>query len=174
MVPVNVTGKTATSPVLMATNEASGQTVDAFYAVTIDSYVFPGSANVSSQSFGVLDTGTSLTTVPSPVRLPYLPFEPTFCDASFPPPGNTQTNSHQIAQALNAQFKPPAVVDNGTFVIDCNAKAPPFAVQIGGVQFSVDGTDLIFVGGTDENGNDVCISGVQDGGPDDGSGLFIL
>jgi hypothetical protein len=82
MVPVAVTGKTATSPVLMFTNEASGQTVDAFYAVTIDSFIFPGSANVSSQSFGILDTGTSLTFLPTPVRLPHVPFEPAFCYSS--------------------------------------------------------------------------------------------
>jgi hypothetical protein len=87
---------------------------------------------------------------------------------------NAQTDSRQIVQALNAQFKPPAVVEDGTFVVDCNAKAPPFAVQIGGVQFSVDGADLIFEDGTDENGKEVCISGVQDGGPDNGSDLFIL
>jgi hypothetical protein len=72
MVPVAVTGKTATSPVLMFTNEASGRRVDAFYAVTIDSFIFPGSANVSSQSFAILDTGTSLTLLPTPVRPPPL------------------------------------------------------------------------------------------------------
>jgi hypothetical protein len=60
------------------------------------------------------------------------------------------------------------------FVVDCKAKAPPFAVQIGGVQFSVDGADLIVADGTDENGNEVCVSGVQNGGLDNGSDIFVL
>ncbi|EIN11161.1 acid protease [Punctularia strigosozonata HHB-11173 SS5] len=144
--PVAVTNASASAPVLLATNSA-GNTTEAFYAVNVDAYVFPGSTKLSTKGFAILDTGTSLTYVPTPV-----------------------------AQALTKQFKPRGFLDEGSglFIVGCNATAPAFAVQIGGVQFSVDAKDLVLLGGTDENGSDVCISGVQDGGPDNGEDIFIL
>jgi hypothetical protein len=82
----------------------------------------------------------------------------------------------QIAKALAKAFKPPATFneDQDTFFVDCNATAPPFAVTIGGVEFSVSGKDNILPVGEDETGKQVCILGTQDGGPDEDGNIFIL
>jgi hypothetical protein len=57
--------------------------------------------------------------------------------------------------------------------VACNATAPPFYVVIGGTQFAVAGADLILPIG-EIDGKQVCISGVQDGGPNTPDNIFIL
>ena len=44
-----------------------------------------------------------------------------------------------IANAIAAAFSPPAVYDDdlGFYAVPCNAKAPSFAIKIGGVEFPV-------------------------------------
>ncbi|VDC00346.1 unnamed protein product [Peniophora sp. CBMAI 1063] len=144
--PVDVTTTTVTVPI-------QGEQVSAkdseffFYTVDIDSYVFPGSDALSTSGQSILDTGTTLLYLPTP-----------------------------IANALAAAFDPPAVFsdDEGAYIVDCNATAPEFSVVIGGVSFAVTAADLILPIGADEDGNQVCISGHDDGGPDEDGNIFIL
>jgi len=49
-----------------------------------------------------------------------------------------------IAAAVNAQFQPAATLgDSGTWFVDCNAKAPPFGIVVGGVKFLVNPVDML-------------------------------
>ncbi|KAJ7441670.1 acid protease [Mycena galericulata] len=119
-----------------------------FYTVDVDSYIFPGSDKVvTANNSTVLDTGTTVNVVPSPV-----------------------------AAAYAAQFSPPAVVDpnTGLYTIACNATVPDFAVTIGGKTFPIDKRDQILPTGTDANNSTICITGTQDGGPDQAGAVFIL
>ncbi|EIN11159.1 acid protease [Punctularia strigosozonata HHB-11173 SS5] len=143
--PVSVTNTTASAPVLLFSGFVPNAKADVFYGVTVDSYVFPGSTALSTRSFAVLDTGTALSFIPTP-----------------------------IVQAVVEKFVPSATVQDDVFFVDCNATAPAFAVTIAGIEFAVDPKDLILPGGIDDDGNDICISGVQDGGPDNGGDIFIL
>jgi hypothetical protein len=81
-----------------------------------------------------------------------------------------------VAAAYSAQFKPPATLDPdfGLYLVDCDAKVPAFNVVIGGKTFTVDARDQIIPAGTDDNGNIICITGTQDGGPDVDGDIFIL
>lgn len=81
-----------------------------------------------------------------------------------------------FADAVNAAFIPPAVYsdDQGAYVVDCKAKAPSHAIKINGTTFMINPLDMILLAGTDENGNDVCISGIDDGGDDLAEDVFIL
>ncbi|KAI0086737.1 acid protease [Irpex rosettiformis] len=155
--PVAVTGTSATVPI-QGFSISSGASELFFYDVDVDKYTFPGSAGINlTGSSAILDTGTTLNLLPTPV-----------------------------ANAYNAAFDPPGQLDpgSGLFLVDCslltkatngNSKGiPPFSVVIGGKVFQVDGRDNVLPAGTDENGNEVCISGVQDGGPAEDGNIFIL
>lgn len=115
----------------------------------VDAYTFTGSTKLSgSGKQAILDTGTTLNYIPT-----------------------------KLAKAFNAKFSPPATFkeDEDTYYVDCDARAPSFKVKIGGVSFSVDGADNILPAGTDDKGNEVCISGTQDGGSSsDADNIFIL
>jgi hypothetical protein len=82
----------------------------------------------------------------------------------------------KVAYEINNAFKPPAVysADDGAFIVDCNAKPPTFGINIGGVVFYTNPLDMILLAGTDEDGNDVCISGIDDGGSDTAADVYIL
>ncbi|KAJ6536853.1 aspartic peptidase domain-containing protein [Mycena capillaripes] len=119
-----------------------------FYTVDVEAYTFPGSNRVlTANNNTILDTGTTLNFVPT-----------------------------DVAAAYNAAFHPPAVFDEdfGLFVVDCNARVPVFGVVIGGKTFTIDGRDQIIPAGTDDDGNIICITGTQDGGPDVAEDIFIL
>ncbi|KAF7326791.1 Acid protease [Mycena sanguinolenta] len=119
-----------------------------FYTVDIQSYTFPGSNRlVTANNNTILDTGTTLNFVPT-----------------------------DVAAAYNAQFKPKAVLDEDfdLYVVDCDATVPPFDVTIGGKTFSIDARDQIIPAGTDDNGNIICITGTQDGGPAGNGDIFIM
>lgn len=120
-----------------------------YYTVDIDSFIYDGSATLTgSGKHAVLDTGTTLN---------YLPTE--------------------VAKAYNSKFLPPATYDkdSSTYFVDCHATVPEFQVRIGGKQFKIDGKDQILPAGTDSDGNEVCLSGTQDGGdPSDSTTVFIL
>jgi hypothetical protein len=81
-----------------------------------------------------------------------------------------------FADAVNAAFVPPAVYseDDGAYIVDCKAKAPSHGIKINGTTFIINPLDLILLAGTDANGNDVCISGIDDGGDDLAEDVFIL
>lgn len=141
-----MTKRSATVPV-QGFATSSGGSEFFYYAVDIDALVFPGStAKTTIKAPTIIDTGTTLNYVPT-----------------------------NIAKAFNARFDPPAtfVEDEDTYYVDCNATAPAFSAKIGGVEFAVDGRDQILPF-LDENNDLVCISGTQDGGPDEDDTIFIL
>jgi hypothetical protein len=106
-----------------------------FYTITPDALEFKGSARTQNDQF-IVDSGTTLFYAPS-----------------------------STARAINSLFSPKATTQGGTYVVDCKAKAPAFAVKVGGVSLSINAADMIL---SDPSG--LCISGIQDGG----SGPFIL
>jgi len=119
-----------------------------FYTVNVEGYTFPGSNHVvTANNNTILDTGTTLHFVPTPV-----------------------------IEAYAKQFKPPAVLDEdfGLYLVACNATVPPLSVQIGGKSFTIDPRDEILPAGTDDEGNIICITGTQDGGPNVAEDIFIL
>ncbi|KAF7315938.1 Acid protease [Mycena indigotica] len=119
-----------------------------FYTVAVQGFTFPGSNHVhTANNNTILDTGTTLNFIPT-----------------------------DVMAAFAKAFQPPATLDEdfGLYLVDCNAKVPEFLVTIGGVRFSVDGRDQILPGGTDENGNIICVLGTQDGGPNVPENIFIL
>jgi len=117
-----------------------------FYTVDVEAYTFPGHS-IRPVGSPILDTGTTLNFM-----------------------------STNLTAAYNAQFKPPATLDEdaGLYIVDCNAKVPEFGVKIGGKTFTIDARDQILPAGTDDNGNIICITGTQDGGPDVADNIFIL
>ncbi|KAJ7618179.1 aspartic peptidase domain-containing protein [Mycena polygramma] len=119
-----------------------------FYTVDVEAYTFAGSNKVvTANNNTILDTGTTLNFVPT-----------------------------DVAAAYNALFTPPATLDEDfdLYVVACNATVPAFSVVIGGKSFTVDGRDQILPAGTDDSGNIICITGTQDGGPDEAENIFIL
>lgn len=81
-----------------------------------------------------------------------------------------------VADAINAEFEPPAVYsdDFGAYIVDCKAKKPSMGIVINGVKLDTNPIDMILYAGTDENGNDLCISGIDDGGSDPTKDVYIL
>ncbi|KAJ7027792.1 acid protease [Mycena alexandri] len=131
---------------LFVPSNASNATFE-WYTIHIDAFTFPGSNDVATKSNNTFfDTGSTLNWLPSPV-----------------------------ATAFNAQWEPPAVLDENTglYTIDCNATAPPFAVVIAGTSFSIDARDLV-IPQEDSNGNLICVSGNGDNGPDVPGNTFTL
>jgi aspergillopepsin I len=77
---------------------------------------------------------------------------------------------------VNALFIPPAVYseDDGAYIVDCNAKAPSLGIKINGTTFGINTLDMILLAGTDANGNDICISGIDDGGSNPSVDVYVL
>lgn len=140
--PVKTTSNAATVP-MQGYIVSDGSKQLAYYTVNVTSYNFSGADKLSQKNNqAILDTGTTLN---------YLP--------------------PNIAREYNAKFSPKATLQDGYYYVDCDAKVPAFSVTIGGKKFTVDGKDNVVPGGTDENGNEVCYSGVQDGYS---FGIYIL
>lgn len=77
---------------------------------------------------------------------------------------------------MNAAFSPAAVYsdDEGAYVVDCDATPPTHTITIAGTAFTINPLDMILYAGTDDDGNDVCISGIDDGGDDSSEDVYIL
>lgn len=119
-----------------------------FYTVDVQELTFPGSNRLlTANNNTIVDTGTTLNFMPS-----------------------------DVAATYNARFSPPAVLDEdfGLYLVDCHAKVPAFSVRIGGKSFAIDGRDQIIPAGTDDDGNIICITGTQDGGPNVDGNIFVL
>ncbi|KAJ6541051.1 acid protease [Mycena vulgaris] len=148
--PVPVVNKAVTVPI--EGYSAQGTPTNApgstffFYTVEVEAYTF-GATTIHPIGSPIIDTGTTLN----------------FMD--------TNTTA-----AFNAQFVPPAVLDEnfGLYIVDCDAKVPTFGVKIGGKTFTIDARDQILPAGEDDDGNIICITGTQDGGPDVAENIFIL
>jgi len=148
---VTTTGSAVTVPVQGTTFAPDGNgTGYFFYTVDIDSYIFPGSGAklTGAGKQAILDTGTTLNYVPT-----------------------------ALAKAYNEKFVPAAKFSKAedTYYVACNATVPSFEVVIGGKTFTVDAKDQILPSGTNEKGEEVCISGTQDGGdPSDPDTVYIM
>jgi hypothetical protein len=150
--PVNFTEGFTSTPILITTIQGYPYTYD-FYTIniegaTLNGKMISGSASQQGQKIQyIVDSGTTLNYFPTPV-----------------------------ANAINAAFNPPAIFsdDYGAYVVDCNATAPSMGINIGGTVFYHNKLDMILLAGTDDNGNEICISGVDDGGDDLATDVFIL
>jgi hypothetical protein len=143
---VPVTNASATVPTRMY-HTPLNTTVRAYYLVDVAHYRFPGS-NGTDAGQAILDSGTTLNYLPSATVAKY-----------------------------SAAFDPPAVYseDYGLYTLACNATVPPFSVVVGGTTFTIDAQDQILPYVVDDAGNQVCISGTQDGGPPGRAGaIFVL
>lgn len=121
-----------------------------YYTINIDTFNLHGKPFAGTGGPGyqyIVDSGTTLNYVPN-----------------------------AFADAWNGAFDPPAVYSetDGVYYVDCKAKNTPLDIVIGGTKFDTNPLDLILLAGTDANGNDVCISGVTQGGVDPASDIYIL
>ncbi|CAK5266876.1 unnamed protein product [Mycena citricolor] len=144
--PVPVTSTNVTVPVQGYAVSPSGSNSSPFsyFAVDIQEYVFPQSANVSSSNNNtIIDSGTTLNILPAPVAQAY--------NADI---GTWRNGSYYVP--CNATMPPFSVVLAGkSFSIDPRD------------QVVRAGTDNV-------TGEDVCLSGTQSGGEDLGNDIFIL
>lgn len=118
-----------------------------FYTISIDGLVYDSYAPGSGKSAGqyIIDSGTTLN---------YF--------------------HRDDAILFNSLYDPPAQNSSeyGAFIVQCNATAPPLGITIGGETFYVNPADLIF--NADPPNQDLCYSGVQDGGSLLTESIFIL
>jgi aspergillopepsin I len=146
--PIDFVQNFTSTPILITTIEGYPKTYD-FYTININGAVL--NERILDGSGGsiqyIVDSGTTLNYFPT-----------------------------KVAYEINNAFKPPVVysADDGAFIVDCNAKPPTFGINIGKVVFYTNPLDMILLAGTDEDRNDVCISGIDDGGSDTAADVYIL
>ncbi|KAJ5088737.1 acid protease [Penicillium angulare] len=147
--PIDFEETFTSTDILITSIEGYSKSYD-FYTINIDDVTLNGKAVSGSGGSDIqyiVDSGTTLNYYPT-----------------------------SIADAVNAAFDPPATYsdDEGAYVVDCNATAPAHGITIGGTTFKINPLDMILYAGTDDEGNDVCISGIDDGGDDASEDLYIL
>lgn len=148
--PVHVTNISTTVPIQgysVATRAPTSAPHPTYFYYTVDvhSYDFPNSSSITAANNNtIVDSGTTLNLVPT-----------------------------EVAQAYNSGWGN-VTWRSGSYYVDCDAKAPPFAVVLGGKTFTIDPRDQVIWVGTDDNGKDLCVSGTQDGGPESMGSVFIL
>ncbi|KAI0484597.1 acid protease [Xylariaceae sp. FL0804] len=141
--PVNVsTGHQASTPILIADINDSGITASqpSFYTIVPTGFRYQQTEVTAEYPF-IIDTGTTLT---------YLPDD--------------------IADAMNAQFNPPAAYmpEEGAYFTSCDAIPPQFSVIIDGSDFFFNPVDLL--DSQEDPMTGLCQTGVSRGG----SGPFVL
>ena len=101
-----------------------------WFVITVDSLNYPGAAAGAGKGQWVVDSGTIQTLV-----------------------GKEQ------ARYINTLFNPPAQYNEtlGLYLVECNATAPDFGVEIGGKFFNFNSKDMILSG----QGDTVCESAIQ-------------
>ncbi|KAJ5884359.1 hypothetical protein N7504_011931 [Penicillium tannophilum] len=147
--PVNFTETWTTTDILITSISGYTKAYD-FYTINIDSVSINGetvSGSGGSDIQYIVDSGTTLNYYPT-----------------------------SVADAVNAAFSPAAVYsdDEGAYVVDCDATPPTHTITIAGTAFTINPLDMILYAGTDDDGNDVCISGIDDGGDDSSEDVYIL
>lgn len=142
--PVNFVHDFTSTPILITTVEGYTKGLD-FYTIEVES-VKLGKESLAGGKY-IVDSGTTLNYMPT-----------------------------SVADTINKAFDPPAVFDEaeGANIVDCKAKAPTLGINIAGTVFYINTLDLILLAGQDANGNDVCISGIVDGGDDASEDVYIL
>lgn len=111
--------------------KAEGKEVYTFYLIPVDGFHFPGASAETEKVVYEVDIGT----VPNIVN-------------------------ESMAEAYNARYDPPAWFNQtlGQWLVQCNATAAEFSVEIGGVNFEQNPKDMILGG---EEGYPFCLSGLQ-------------
>ncbi|KAL4987936.1 aspartic peptidase domain-containing protein [Aspergillus falconensis] len=71
----------------------------------------------------------------------------------------------EVADGFNRGFSSSAQWDDtqGAYLVDCDADAPDFAVQLGGTTFKLNPADLILRSGVEFGGEEICVSAVTRG-----------
>ncbi|KAJ5081059.1 acid protease [Penicillium angulare] len=81
------------------------------------------------------------------------------------------TAANELANA----FHPKATRnEDGTYEVDCDAKAPSHAITIDGTTFNINPLDMILYNGEDDDGNVVCQTGFVDNQESASEDVFIL
>ncbi|KAL4978993.1 aspartic peptidase domain-containing protein [Aspergillus desertorum] len=87
----------------------------------------------------------------------------------------------EVADGFNQRFSSRAQWDDtqGAYLVDCDADAPDFAVQLGGTTFKLNPADLILHSGVEYGGEEICVSAVTRGleqqvNETDSTELYIL
>ncbi|CZR50183.1 related to pepsin II-1 precursor [Phialocephala subalpina] len=146
--PVDINGTFTSTPILITSIDGYLQTYD-FYTINIEGITLNGKTvrGSSGATQYIVDSGTTLNYFPT-----------------------------SIANAINRAFVPPAVYsdDDGAYIVSCTATAPSLGININGTIFYTNPLDMILLAGTGEDGNDVCISGIDDGGSDAAEDVYIL
>ncbi|KAM3075583.1 hypothetical protein ACMFMG_007720 [Clarireedia jacksonii] len=145
--PVNFTQDFASTPILVTTIEGYPQSYD-FYTINIEgAYVNGKAISGAAAPTYIVDSGTTLNYFPT-----------------------------RLANAINRAFRPPAVYseEEGAYLVSCTATPPVLGIKIGGTVFYTNPLDMILLAGTDDAGNDVCISGIDDGGSDTEEDVYVL
>jgi hypothetical protein len=146
--PIDFVPDFTSTPILITTIKGYPKAYD-FYTIKINGVVLDGKTVRGSGGDVqyIVDSGTTLNYFPT-----------------------------SVANAVNAAFSPPAVYDDDqeAYVVDCKAKAPSLGIKINGTTFGINPLDMILLAGTDDDGNDVCISGIDDGGDDATVDVYIL
>ncbi|QSZ37538.1 hypothetical protein DSL72_008636 [Monilinia vaccinii-corymbosi] len=145
--PVDFVHDFASTPILVTSISGYPKTYD-FYTINIEGAYLNGKAlpDAATPQY-IVDSGTTLNYFPT-----------------------------SVANAINKAFVPAAVYseDEGGYVVSCTAVPPVFGIKIGGKTFYTNALDMILLAGTDDDGKDVCISGIVDGGSDFSKDLYIL
>ncbi|KAB8304306.1 hypothetical protein EYC80_003717 [Monilinia laxa] len=145
--PVDFVQDFASTPILVTSISGYPKAYD-FYTINIEGAYLNGKAiSGAAEPSYIVDSGTTLNYFPT-----------------------------SVANAINNAFVPAAVYsdEEGAYVVSCTAVPPVFGIKIGGTIFYTNPLDLILLAGTDDDGNDLCISGIEDGGSDSSDALFIL
>ncbi|KAJ6007942.1 acid protease [Penicillium herquei] len=80
-----------------------------------------------------------------------------------------------VANSVNHAFNPPAKKNaDGTYHVACDATPPTHGVTINGNTFTINPLDMILPYGQNEDGKEICASGITDGGDDVHEDIFIL
>lgn len=142
--PIKFTNEFTSTPILLTTVNAGAKTHD-FYTIKVDTIKVNGKS--LKGGYYIVDSGTSLN---------YLP--------------------NHLAKAVNDAFNPPAKYDKkeDVYVVDCNATAPDLGTMIAGTVFKTSPLDLILPSGKDDNGKELCITGIVNGGNDPSQDTYIL
>ena len=131
---------------VVGVNTMTNDSIYEYYSITIDGWAFSQDKYVrfnprdTTMERPVLDSGSTVI-VDSGTSLIYAP--------------------EKVAQALAAQFDPPAQFDDsyGLFTVECDAQAPLFGVDIGKKIFYVNPVDMVL-----QESESLCIMGVQSNG----------
>ncbi|KAL2862606.1 pepsin-like aspartic protease [Aspergillus lucknowensis] len=134
----------------------NGTKLHSYWATTVEHLSWGDDGTYSESYQTIVDTGAPISSVPE-----------------------------SVAEAYNDLFEPSAVWSSvqGGYIVDCDSKAPPFSVQVGGTTFELNADDMIIHTGLDYNSDSkLCLSAISPGlemvmdenDPTNTTELFIL